>query len=1065
MSNTDGAFSQSAGVTLDASQRAVCELPEGVIASVIGAPGSGKTVTVSELVAERIQQRSYAAEEILVVTPTRISATRLRDQLARRIGQTTRGPLARTLNSFAFDLLCQQAALSGEHPPVLLTGAEQDRIIAELLAGQSANDTHSLWPETVPREVRSLRGFRTELRELMMRATDAGMSPAILADLGRRHHIPQWVAAGSFMGEYQSVIDRFGSWQCDSAELLAKARVLLSTHEGLLRGIRLVVVDDFQEFSSGSLNLLTTIAQQGASLIAFGDPDVSTAAFRGVQKTALAQLHALLAPKSSPGAAHKSRAVELLYLSTVYRHSSELRTLVTRSASRIGSAAAGRQRAAQADHTIRLDHDPTLKAIPAVRVVRATSLSDEITQVAGLLREHHLIRGIPWSEMAVVVRSGSLVSAFSSGLAARELSTTTSVGSSPLRENYAVKHLVSVLDFALNSLPEDNEVIRELLLGPFCGLNAVSLRRLRLALRHQELAGGGNRSADELLREVLSVPDALATINFSPARHVERLAKTVAAVREAHAANSSVEELLWIIWEASGLSELWYEKSQRSGIVADEAHRNLDGVLSLFTAAARFVQREPGRSAVDFLRAVRDSDIPEDSLSAQSRRAAVRVTTPSGVIGSEYEIVVVAHVQESIWPNMRLRGSVLQLQHLESLAATGEKNPFDERADVLADELRMFTLAVSRARSQTVLTAVQNDEEQPSPFLRLSPHSSDSVPTEPFSGPFSLRTLVGTLRRSLVNTGDAEAAAALAHLSVEGVVGAHPHSWYGMSERSTEEPLVNLDDPETCVTVSPSKLETYEKSPLAWFIDTVSAGSSSVSSGMGTVLHALLEEVSAEPDSDISVPALWSAVEKRLAELPHESAWLAQRETIKARRRIEGLANYLTDCRDSAVRVLHSEAEFSIRVGKALLRGTVDRIEQSPDGRIAVIDLKTGHSAPSAGELPQHAQLGSYQLALCAGAFDVAIGNETEAAVAQSNAGAALLYIALSSGRGSHKKLYKVQWQQPFDDTEIASFHQRIHQAAVGMAAASFPGNFSRNEHDLYAAYRYRLQLVKAVSE
>jgi len=101
----------------------VATLVDGEHAAVFGAPGSGKTRLVIDLVAERVEHRGYTTDEVLVLSATRASATALRDELAVRLGVTTRGPLARTANSVAFQLV---RAFTGESV-TLLTGAEHDQ--------------------------------------------------------------------------------------------------------------------------------------------------------------------------------------------------------------------------------------------------------------------------------------------------------------------------------------------------------------------------------------------------------------------------------------------------------------------------------------------------------------------------------------------------------------------------------------------------------------------------------------------------------------------------------------------------------------------------------------------------------------------------------------------------------------------------------------------------------------------------------------------------------------------------------------------------------------------------
>jgi superfamily I DNA/RNA helicase len=104
-------------VVLDPSQAAVVALQETACAAVIGAPGSGKTTTLIELVADRVLVRGYTPSEVLALTPTRGSATRLRDALALRLGLATNGPLARTVNSLAHEIVGAAARDSGVAAP------------------------------------------------------------------------------------------------------------------------------------------------------------------------------------------------------------------------------------------------------------------------------------------------------------------------------------------------------------------------------------------------------------------------------------------------------------------------------------------------------------------------------------------------------------------------------------------------------------------------------------------------------------------------------------------------------------------------------------------------------------------------------------------------------------------------------------------------------------------------------------------------------------------------------------------------------------------------------------
>ncbi|MGH1548257.1 ATP-dependent helicase [Leifsonia poae] len=1036
----------STGLVLDSAQTEVIGLPDGASAAVLGAPGTGKTTTLVETLAERVHGRGYGTDEVLALSASRTAATALRDRIALRLEVPTHGPLARTATSLAFQLVGERARRLQLDPPRLLTGGEQDQIIAELLSGHLEDNSGPVWAEPLVDEVRALRGFRTELRELMARCAERGVTPSRLSELGAITGHDEWRAAARFMAEYQLVVDSYRGGFVDSAELIASAVTAVREGSSLDR-LRAVFVDDLQEATVATLALLRALAERGVAVVAFGDPDVASTTFRGAEATALGQL-----------ATRLGVPVTRFVLTTAHRQTPALRELTARVTERIGAAAAGVQRMASAGRPepmagdpAHADADATDEHRPEIVRLVATSAPSEAARLARKLRERHLLDGVPWSDMAVIVRSGAHVPALSRALAVAEVPTTTSIAGRPLREDFAARQLITVAGVQLGAIELTPLVANELLLGPFGGLDSISLRRLRLALRQEELAGDGNRPGDELLVEALQHPAHLATIDASPARRAGRLAETLRSGRAKAEQGDSIEELLWHAWERSGLASRWLEHSQRSGIVADEANRHLDGIVALFTAARRFVERYPERPASDFVVELLGAEVPEDTLAAQTAADAVLVCTPSAAIGREFEVVAVAGLQESVWPNLRLRGSLLHPQELADAVEGRSTETEDARAEVLGDELRMFALAVSRARGQVLLTATANDDEQPSPFLRLAGELAvDDV--DEGAHPLSLRGMVGRLRRRLATTGSADAAAALARLAEAGVEGADPSSWYGLLEPSTTEPLVDLDDPEAVVRVSPSRLETFEKSPLAWFVDTMAASPSGLAAGIGTVVHAVMEEASTSDDRDLSVERLWQGIEKRWGELAFESPWLEEKERRRTRTLTAGVSEYLRDFERAGGTLLGSEGSFELRVGRALVRGTIDRVERTPDGTVVIVDLKTGNRTPSAAEAAEHAQLGAYQLAMEHGAVAQAGG--------LPSGGAKLLFVA----KGVRGKGYREVAQDRVDEERLERLRERVADAADGMAAATFAGVVDLGERDPHGRYEYRIHLVPAVS-
>jgi RecB family exonuclease len=524
------------------------------------------------------------------------------------------------------------------------------------------------------------------------------------------------------------------------------------------------------------------------------------------------------------------------------------------------------------------------------------------------------------------------------------------------------------------------------------------------------------------------------------------MAGTLAAIREA-AGSSTIEELLWIAWERSGLATAWRDRALGSGVGAAEANRDLDGIVALFAAAVRFSERRPDLPAEEFLAELLDTDVADDLIAPTANVESVLVTTPAGLLGLEFDTVVVAGLQEGVWPNLRPRSTLLAAPEL-ARAAAGAEGPVDARRAVLDDELRMFALAVSRARDRVVLAAVANDDETPSALLGLVP----DAPLLPDAGsPLTLRGLTGRLRRSVTSRGTepatrAAAASTLARLAELGIPGASPDDWHGLRPPSSTGPLFEGEP----VPISPSKLQRFEESPLDWFLETIAGSSPTTLMSVGTLLHAAMERA-----TDPTVEAVWAIVEERWPELVFESAWLGEHHRRAARVLATAIAEYLRDFRSSGATLVGAEPRFELVLDDVVVRGAMDRVERSADGGVVIVDLKTGNPIPKS-EIAAHPQLAAYQLAYRSGALDEAL----EAHGEHRPGGAKLLFVK----QGEAGRAYREAVQAALDDEALEAFRERIRAAATGMRATSFAGAVELRSYGLGNVAELRLHRAGAVS-
>jgi superfamily I DNA/RNA helicase/RecB family exonuclease len=1018
---------------LDPSQRAIVELPDAASAAVLGAPGTGKTTTLVELVADRVLNRGWHPSEVLALTPIRATATRLRDAIALRLAVPTTGPMARTVNSLAFEIVGDAARAAGSVPPRLVTGGEQDADIAGLLDGHLEDGTGPVWPPNLGPEVRSTRRFRSELRELMTRATEFDVSPADLRELGRTLARPEWVASADFMAEYYQVVTAARERQLDQAELAQfAAAAIRSDHPGdRVAALRLVVVDDFQESTEAGFQILRALASRGIQVIAFGDPDVAASSFRGAEPDVLGRLAEVL---ELPGAGTFALAI-------AHRQGESLRQVTRSVTNRIGAAAAGTQRAAVAR-----DHDHGVATPGAVASIEAKTPSREWAAIARELRERHLQHGVPWGDLAVVVRSRGQLDVVRRALTNAEVPVTAATGGVALRDDPAARALLTLVDVGIQREALRPELASELLLGPFGGLDPLGLRKLRLALRAEDIAGGGSARSDDLLVEALGSPARLATIDHRVGRAAAKLATTLEKLRES---DGSIEELLWLAWSRSGLADAWRDEALGVGSGAVEANRRLDGIVALFTTAKRFAERRPNDPPSVFLSELLDAEVPEDTLSPRAVDDAVLVATPAAMVGREFDTVVVAGLQEGAWPNLRLRGSLLAPQELVRVVLGIDSSAIDERRVVRDDELRLFALATSRARSRLVVAAVGNDDEAVSPFFGLVAARAQAIDASS-PPPFSLRGVTGRLRRILADPGvsardRASAASTLAALAADGVPGADPAQWHGLMPISTQQRLFDGE----LAPVRPSSIDKLEKSALDWFLESVARTDPGMAANVGTIMHSALELAQTTDPND-----LWKTVESRWRELSFESDWLEKRQKRQLWKFTVALAEYLADFELTGHRAVAAEGRFEVTIGDAVVRGSIDRVEVSDTGAVIIVDLKTGTPILKK-EVDSHPQLAVYQLAYAEGAL-----NEFLVEIADhSGGGAKLLFVK----RGAEGKQYSQAHQAPFDAAQLDAFRDRVKLAAAIVADSSFRG--VAEVVGIFESHaQLRLQRVPAVS-
>jgi superfamily I DNA/RNA helicase/RecB family exonuclease len=967
-----------------------------------GGPGTGKTTLLVAAALARIAE-GQNPDSILLLTFGRERASELRDAIALRTTKTMFEPLARTFHSLAFSIVKMKAKDDPE--PILLSGPEQESYIKELLQGDIA-DGYKEWPEDLHAAL-TTNGFARELRDLILRASERGIDADELSALGKSEGEKYWQGAAAFWKRYlNSMVMREISatdakMRIDPSELVSRAALHLHNNPDVLSALRArfttIMVDEFQESDPAQRALLAMLA--GSDVIICADADSAVGRFRGAD------------PDGLSAALDPYRAKEIV-LNSAFRNSSSIFDVGVRFANHMKGSPVTRKRTCSNQNT------------GQVQVLRFRSGAEEAAFIAHQFRSAHLREGISYSNMAVILRSPGM-QASSLRRAFSQVGIPVASELQALAGNPAIAPFLLLARVALKLQPLNFDTAERLLMSEFGGADSISLRRIRRALIATRV-DGDDRTGTQLLIAALDSGELFIEGAAEITRVHELLEKARAVARNKKA---TADELLWAIWDNAvtsddqKLANAWRNQALRPGVRGAGADRDLDAMMQLFESAARYSERFPLSGPGAFIAEIATEDIAGDVITAKGVRPDfVEILTVHSAKGREWDLVAIAGLQEGAWPNLKQRSSLLGAERL----VERKRNPdiARDQLDVIAasgllqDEERLFHVALTRAKQALFVTAVQRDDEEPSQFfetievmVKKLDEDIEPVITD-VPRPITAPALVAELRSQLNGEHAQEAAAILSAMKAEGIYLADPAHWIGSVPLSTDAPVINAD---LEVVVSPSGAESFVECGVKWFLQN-NGGSDGDSTAqvLGSAIHAFAAKMVQEPgttkeDLITNLESSWKLIDP-------DSGWVSASHLENAVIMLEKFVEYH---RESKRTVVDAEIRFDVKLGRARIRGSVDRLEVEADGSLFIIDFKTGGAAISLKEAKENLQLASYQVGIAEGGFTQ--GN--------ISAGAELVYLGTSTAGATLRPQHVI---------DVEATMEKLNEIAEGMGAAHF---------------------------
>jgi RecB family exonuclease len=430
---------------------------------------------------------------------------------------------------------------------------------------------------------------------------------------------------------------------------------------------------------------------------------------------------------------------------------------------------------------------------------------------------------------------------------------------------------------------------------------------------------------------------------------------------------------------------------------------------------------------------------------------SVRVLTAHRAKGLEWDEVWVVGLEEGVWPDVRQRGSTLRAEELTSSGIGSGPRP----AELLEEERRLLYVACTRSRTRLHLSAVEGVDDSGDRQSRFVTDLCRGVPglvVERISGrppfPLSLDGLVAELRiaagdRALTPELRVAASDRLAALAAHRdqddeplVPLADPGRWWGLLDW-TEGPRP-VRDPDHSLSLSGSGLDGILACPMKWFLEHEARAESArgTATSFGSVVHAVADFV-AKGEIPEDLESMDAQVDRIWGELRFEARWQSESERREARAALSRFLEYHLR-RDREL--VDSEAAVGVEVvvprpdgteDAVRLRGYIDRVERDDAGRVVPIDLKNMRRGVADSDIPEHGQLGVYQLILREGGLPE-LGEPPI-----SVGGAALVQLRVPAAKESPDP--KVQFQEALGDEPPTWIELKLGAAAQTLRTEEFP--------------------------
>jgi DNA helicase-2/ATP-dependent DNA helicase PcrA len=885
--------SRSAAITPDERQQKAIEHLLGPMLVVAGA-GTGKTTVLTRRIARLIREGHARPGEILALTYTDNAAREMHERVQAELhGIDAAGLRAMTFHRYCNELLIGNGegfgVLDDKDLWIYLRKRLRDLHLNYFI--RAANVTQFLddlldfirrcHDELVGPEKYEAYVRRLELGELPVPRVSKSKDADELSDdeiLGRCREIAVVFRTVERMLQDEN-LGIFSHMITRAFHLLQRAASLLAQER---ERARFILVDEFQDANFAQVKILSALAGEERNVFAVGDPDQAIYRFRGASSAAFGLFH-----RNFPGARmvvlekNQRSTTPILQCSfALIEENPPVFTGLPKGAGELAAEPIYRRAPLKSAREERAQQEGKPLLGSPVEVVPLSAKDFESADIIAMIQEKRRQLRCRWKDFAILYRSH-----FHRDELARELGEKGipfAIENMDVLDTPEIRDLLACLG-AVDSTADAASLLRVSALPRF-GIDPEKFRAaMRAVPRDQPPTGAATLAV--LLREIeggLAVLDALR--------------KTREEITRKGAKSHAALEII--------IRDFGFDRNS-------PPLRALMKFVSEWEKKALTKTGDVGE-LLDYLRYFREAR-GAVCLQSDDGEDTVRLMTAHAAKGLEFPHVFIIRATSNSFPSSYKEPLVEFPQDLRDPDSVGEG---DGKVLHEQEERRLFYVAMTRARDSLILYGKQGT-------------GRDKTPP-------------GFTRELLKHPGLRHSLSHRAARAFQVDLFAQEAPLPGVVSRTAE--WLALPPAFPLNRLSATAVESYEICPLQFKLEREWRIPRDVPAAMqyGAAMHRVLRTYfdAIRQERPLTEEELIDLFRSDFAQLVIDDPY--QRELYE-QQGVQQLRDFLSTQRQrSAPKVLHTEEHFEVHVGKATVAGRIDRIDDLGDGRVAIVDYKTG---------------------------------------------------------------------------------------------------------------------------